>query len=128
MVPTISERWDILEEGPMLKTSFIIAAAMCGCVLIGSVAAIAAPVTDADLRGKKICWNTGFTSSYNKDGSFDGNRSGHGTWRLNGDLLTVSAEHGSGASNISKDGSTFHSTRRASKSGTDIDAWGSYCN
>jgi hypothetical protein len=52
----------------MLKTSFIIAAAMCGCVLIGSVAAIAAPVTDADLRGKKICWNTGFTSSYNKDG------------------------------------------------------------
>jgi hypothetical protein len=112
----------------MLKTSFIIAAAMCGCVLTGSVAAIAAPVTDADLRGKKICWNTGFTSSYNKDGSFDGNRSGHGTWRLNGDLLTVSAEHGSGASNISKDGSTFHSTRRASKSGTDIDAWGSYCN
>jgi hypothetical protein len=99
---------------------------MCGCVLIGSVAATAAPVTDADLRGKKICWNTGFTSSYNKDGSFDGNRSGHGTWRLNGDLLTVSAEHGSGASNISKDGSTFHSTRRASKSGTDIDAWGSY--
>jgi hypothetical protein len=112
----------------MLKTSFIFAAAMCGCVLIGSVAAIAAPVTDADLRGKKICWNTGFTSSYNKDGSFDGNRSGHGTWRLNGDLLTVSAEHGSGASNISKDGSTFHSTRRASKSGKDIDAWGSYCN
>ena len=62
----------------MLKTSFIIAAAMCGCVLIGSVAAIAAPVTDADLRGKKICWNTGFTSSYNKDGSFDGNRSATG--------------------------------------------------
>ena len=110
----------------MLKTSFIIAAATYGCVLIGSVAAIAAPVTDADLRGKKICWNTGFTSSYNKDGSFDGNRSGHGTWRLNGDLLTVSAEHGSGASNISKDGSTFHSTRRGSKSGKDIDAWGSY--
>ena len=97
-------------------------------VLDQSVCASAAPVTDADLRGKKICWNTGFTSSYNKDGSFDGNRSGHGTWRLNGDVLTVSAEHGSGASNISKDGSTFHSSRRASRSGKDIDAWGSYCN
>ena len=70
------------------------------------------PVQSAmgDLRGKKICWNTGLTSSYNKDGSFDGNRSGHGTWRLNGDVLTVSAEHGSGAANISKDGNTFHWT------------------
>jgi hypothetical protein len=76
-------------------------------VLDQSVYASAAPVTDADLRGKKICWNTGFTSSYNKDGSFDGNRSGHGTWRLNGDVLTVSAEHGSGASNISKDEAPF---------------------
>lgn len=112
----------------MLRTSFIITTAVCGSVLIGSVAAIASPVSDGDLRGKKICWNTGLTSSYNKDGSFDGNRSGHGTWRLDGDVLTVSAEHGSGAANISKDGNTFHWTRRASRSGKDIDAWGSYCN
>jgi hypothetical protein len=76
--------------GTMYKLSMMLAAVVLG----QSVSAFAAPVTDADLRGKKICWNTGFTSSYNKDGSFDGNRSGHGTWRLNGDLLTVSAEHG----------------------------------
>jgi hypothetical protein len=110
--------------GTMHKASMILAVVVFG----QSVSAFAASVTDADFRGKKICWNTGFVSSYNKDGSFDGNRSGHGTWRLNGDVLTVSAEHGSGASSISKDGSTFHSTRRASRSGKDIDAWGSYCN
>ena len=93
-----------------------------------SACAFAGAVTDADLRGKKICWNTGFTSSYNKDGSFDGSRIGHGTWRLSGDMLTVSAEHGAGANTISKDGSTFHLARRASKSGSNIESWGSYCN
>jgi hypothetical protein len=113
----------------MLKTSFIVAtAAICGSVLIGSFAAMAAPATDADLRGKKICWNTGATSSYKKDGSFDGSMIGHGSWRLNGDLLTVSAEHGTGANNITKDGGTFHLVRRGSRSGKDIESWGTYCN
>jgi hypothetical protein len=116
------------QEKIMSRKSFIFAVVVCGAALAQSVPAVAGGVTDADLRGKKICWNTGFISSYNKDGSFDGNRAGHGTWSLNGDLVTVNAEHGSGASNISKDGDTFHSTRRASRSGKDIEAWGKYCN
>jgi hypothetical protein len=116
------------QEKIMSRESFIFAVVVCGAALAQSVPAVAGGVTDADLRGKKICWNTGFISSYNKDGSFDGNRAGHGTWSLNGDLVTVNAEHGSGASNISKDGDTFHSTRRASRSGKDIEAWGKYCN
>ena len=91
----------------MSKKSFVVAVVMGGAALAQSVPAVAGAVTDADLRGKKICWNTGFISTYNKDGSFDGNRAGHGTWSLNGDLVTVNAEHGSGASNISKDGDTF---------------------
>ena len=112
----------------MSRTSLIVNVVVCGVALAQSLPALAGPVTDADLRGKKICWNTGYTSSYNKDGSFDGNMSGHGTWSLNGDVLTVNANHGSGASSISKDGSTFHLTRRGSKSGKDIKSWGSYCN
>ena len=43
-------------------------------------------------------------------------------------MLTVNAEHASGASNVSKDGDTIHSVRRGSKSGKDIEAWGKYCN
>jgi hypothetical protein len=120
----ISERIGAFSRrDPMLKTSFVVATvAICGSVLMGSVAAIAATVTDADLRGKKICWNTGFTSSYNKDGSFDSNRIGHGTWRLAGDQLVVSASNGAGSNTITKDRNIFHSTRRASKSGQDIEA------
>lgn len=112
----------------MLTVRSTIRVVVWGAALTGTIAAIAGPVTDADLRGKKICWNTGFISTYNKDGSFDGNRAGHGTWSLSGDLLTVNAEHSSGAANVSKDGDTFHSVRRASKSGQSVEAWGKYCN
>jgi hypothetical protein len=112
----------------MRKFPFILSAVGGAAVIIHSAGALAGAVTDADLRGKKICWNNGIINSYNKDGSFDGSTVGHGTWRLNGDLITVNAEHGSGANNISKEGSTFHLTRRASKSGQDIERWGNYCN
>jgi hypothetical protein len=130
IVPMISRvRRDNFKEGLMLRTSFIVAtAAMCGSVLIGSVAAIAAAVTDADLRGKKICWNTGIISTFGKDGSIDSNRSGHGTWRLSGDQLTLIMANGNSVETITKDGGSFHRTRRASGSGTDIESWGSYCN
>jgi hypothetical protein len=112
----------------MSRTSLVLTALVYGAALAQSLPAAAGPVSDADLRGKKICWNTGITSSYNKDGSFDSNRSGHGTWQLVGDQLSVNATYGVGASTITKDGNTFHTTRRASKSGKDIEAWGSYCN
>jgi hypothetical protein len=112
----------------MSRKSLIIAVVMGGAAFAPILPALAGAVTDADLRGKKICWNTGVISTYNKDGSFDGNRAGHGTWSLSGDMLTVNAEHASGASNVSKDGDTIHSVRRGSKSGKDIEAWGKYCN
>ena len=49
----------------MLTVRSIIRVVVWGAALTGSIAAIAGPVTDADLRGKKICWNTGFISTYN---------------------------------------------------------------
>jgi hypothetical protein len=112
----------------MVKTPFIISAVMCGTVLVGSIAAIANPVTDADLRGKKICWNNGAAGSYNKDGSYDSNRIGHGTWRLAGAQLTVIGSNGSVSNTITKDGSKFHEVARGSRSGKDIEVWGDYCN
>jgi hypothetical protein len=111
----------------MHKTSFIIRAVVWGAALSGSIAAMADPVSDADLRGKKICWNTGGTSAYNKDGSFDGTRSGHGTWSLTGDLLSVNAEHGTGAGTITKDSGTFHLAWTA-RHGKGQEIWGKYCN
>jgi hypothetical protein len=112
----------------MSRMSLLVSGIVCVAALAQSLPAFAGAVTDADLRGKKICWNTGSTSAYNKDGSFDSNRSGHGTWSLNGDVITVIAQNGAGAANISKDGDTFHWVQRASRSGKDIEAWGKYCN
>ena len=56
--------------------------------------ALASPVTDADLRGKKICWySKGVNNTYGKDGSLESNLLGHGTWRLVGDKLTETGLH-----------------------------------
>jgi hypothetical protein len=93
-----------------------------------SANAFAGAVADADLRGKKICWDTGITSTFGKDGSIDSNRSGHGTWSLSGDQLTMIMSNGSAVDTITKDGGTFHRTRRASRSGKNIESWGHYCN
>jgi hypothetical protein len=114
-------------EGTMLKISFIIPAAFLGMALADSLIASADPVTDADIRGKKICWTTGVTSTYGKDGSFDSNRSGHGTWTLVGDRLTVMAANGSGESQITKENGTFH-TLRTGRHGNNLEGWGKYCN
>lgn len=111
----------------MLKISLIIPAAFLGMALANSVVALADPVTDADIRGKKICWTTGIISTYGKDGSFNSNRSGHGAWTLAGDRLTVMAANGSGESQITKENGTFH-TLRTGRHGNNFEGWGKYCN
>ncbi len=96
----------------MVKLPLIIGAVVWGVALIDSMAAFADPVTDADIRGKKICWNNGVNNSYGKDGSVDSNRMGHGTWSLSGNLLTVIGSNGSAANTVTKEGGTFHGSRR----------------
>jgi hypothetical protein len=92
------------------------------------VVALVSPVTDADLRGKTICWSYGGTrNTYGKDGSFDSNLIGHGTWRLVADRLTEDGDHGVYTFTISKDGGTFHMYGRASGN-TLVEVWGHYCN
>jgi hypothetical protein len=112
----------------MSRNSLVVSALVCGAALAQSLPALAGPVTDADLRGKKICWSTGIISTFGKDGSIDSNRSGHGTWSLSGDQLTLIMANGNSVDTITKDGGTFHRTRRGSKSGQNVESWGSYCN
>jgi len=47
-------------------------------------AALAAPVTSADLSGKKICWSNGSVSSYGHGGKYSNNMTGDGTWSMTG--------------------------------------------
>ena len=85
------------------------------------MAALAATVTNADLAGKKICWNNGAIATYGKDGSFSCSKCGHGTWRLDGDTLTENAARGAAVWKITKDGGTFDT-----QSGNN-ERRGSYC-
>ncbi len=44
----------------------------------------AAPISSADLSGKKICWNNGSVSSYGRGGKYSNNMTGDGTWSMAG--------------------------------------------
>jgi len=55
-------------------------------------AALAAPVTSADLSGKKICWNNGSVSSYGSGGKYSNNMTGDGTWSMTGGGVHVHTE------------------------------------
>jgi hypothetical protein len=92
-------------------------------VLGDGIVAVASPVTDADLRGKKICWySKGVNNTYSKDGSLESNLLGHGTWRLVGDKLTETGLHVY-TFTITKEDGTFHMTNREIG-----DVFGRYCN
>jgi hypothetical protein len=86
--------------------------------------ALAGPVTDADLRGKTVCWSYGGTRNiYRKDGSFDSNLVGHGTWRLVADRLTEDGDHGVYTFTIDKDGQTLHMYGKTPGGGS-VEVWG----
>jgi hypothetical protein len=109
----------------MAKTSLVPAVTL-GAVLAASATALASPVTDADLRGKTICWSYGGTrNTYRKDGSFDSTLLGHGTWSLFGDRLTEHGDHGVYSFTIDKDGGNFHMLGRFVQ--TWVEVWGHYC-
>jgi hypothetical protein len=76
-------------------------------VVAYSAAAFAGPVAEADLAGKKICWSNGGVATYGKDGTYESNMNGHGTWRLVGDKLI---EQGAGeyTFTITKEGEILH--------------------
>jgi hypothetical protein len=63
-----------------MKASFsLLAAGLCFTALFASPAA-AKPVTDADLSGKKFCWNDGGTENYYPGGKYSSTHDGEGTW------------------------------------------------
>jgi hypothetical protein len=91
------------------------------------IAALASPVTDADLRGKTICWSYGGTrNTYGKDGSLDSNLVGKGTWSLVGDRITEHGDHGVFSFTIEKQAGTLHMYGKSPGGGW-VDVTGSYC-
>jgi hypothetical protein len=104
--------------------------AILSCAMVAyAAAALAGPVTKADLAGKKICWSDGGTPTYSKNGAYDEKTLGHGTWSLAGGRLTVVATHGQYTGTITKENETFHISGHETfnGSGKDLQASGKYC-
>jgi hypothetical protein len=94
------------------------------------IAALAAPVTKADLAGKKICWSDGGTPTYAKNGAYDEPTFGHGAWKLKGGKLSVVTNNGNYTGTITKENDTFHISGHMMVGGStkDIDSSGKYCD
>ena len=104
--------------------------AVIPCAMVANVApALAGPVTKADLAGRKICWSSGGSPTYGKNGAYHEDILGHGTWRLAGDQLTVVASHGHYTGTITKENETFHTSGHVIfyRYSTDLEQSGKYC-
>jgi hypothetical protein len=96
-------------------------AATFAAALTCSAGALAAPVTKADLAGKKICWSDG-DATYGKNGSFESGGCGHGAWSLAGDRVEIKSANCGFSFTITKENGTFHAV-----GANGYDAWGKYC-
>ena len=96
-------------------------AVLLGAVVACSAVAFAEPVTKAELGGKKICWSDGW-ATYGKNGSFDAQGCGHGTWSLAGNRVEIRANLCTFDFTISKDNGTFHALGYGG-----YESWGKYC-
>ena len=58
--------------------------------------AMARPATVKDLAGRTICYNNGEKSTYFRDGKYENNRIGKGTWTVTSAGVQLHAERFSG--------------------------------
>lgn len=74
---------------------FFVTAGLYFTVLFATPAA-ARPVTDADLSGKKFCWNDGGTENYYAGGKYSSTHDGEGTWVVTPKGVQISTNQISG--------------------------------
>jgi hypothetical protein len=109
----------------MAKMSSIFPVVVLGAMTSAPIAALADPVTEADLAGKKVCWSDGGRPTYGKNGIYNESGFGHGTWKLAGGQITVVASNGEYTGKITKENGTFHLIGKIN--GADLDTTGKYC-
>jgi hypothetical protein len=59
-------------------------------------AAVARPATVKDLAGRTVCYNNGEKATYFRDGEYESNTIGKGTWRVTSAGVQLSAERYTG--------------------------------
>jgi hypothetical protein len=87
-------------------------------------AALAAPVSSADLSRRSICWDNGSVSSYGAGGTYSNSVSGHGTWSMTGGGVHIHTDRYDYVASVQKlPDRTFHAIVRVAG----INASGKYC-
>jgi hypothetical protein len=84
--------------------------------LVFTASAFPAPVTTADLSGKKICWDYGLISTFFPGGKYYANMAGNGAWRVTSVGVEIRAEHYNGIYDIDQqpDGTLKSATKYSS--------------
>lgn len=71
-------------------------------LLAAAAPALAAPVSSADLAGKKFCWNDGGTETYYADGRYSSTHDGEGKWAVTGAGVEITTNSISGLADMQK--------------------------
>jgi hypothetical protein len=85
-----------------MRTSFWSVAVSMALILASASRAPAAPVTAADLSGKKFCWNDGGTENYDADGKYHSTHDGTGTWAITAGGVQIKTNQISGLADMQK--------------------------
>jgi hypothetical protein len=85
-----------------LQTQPLLLAAAMGLVLSSASPAIAAPVTNADLAGKKFCYMDGGTEMYYADGKYVSSNDGTGTWAITDKGVQITTKQITGLADMQK--------------------------
>jgi hypothetical protein len=86
--------------------------------------ALAAPVTAADLSGKKICWDSGQASTYGSGGHYSSGFAGEGTWAIAAGGVHIHTSRYDYLAHMQK---LPNGVFAAAIVGTDIKSTGKYC-
>jgi hypothetical protein len=73
-----------------------------GLFLSPASPAMATPVNNADLSGRKFCWNDGGTENYYADGRYSSTHDGEGTWVITGQGVQITTNSISGLADMQR--------------------------
>jgi hypothetical protein len=77
-------------------------ACILAVLILWASPAMATPVTNADLSGKKFCWNDGGTENYYADGKYVSTHDGVGTWAITPTGVQISTNQIKGLADMQK--------------------------
>ena len=102
-------------------------AASIAFALSGLPVAMAAPVSAADLAGKKICWNSGTEATFGPGGKYSSNTVGVGTWKVTSNGVSIRTSTTNGYNDIQKEPDGTFSLRKAGRGGLAMIFTGKVC-